>query len=752
MKPFLNECVLQSCMWKALLVACGFTQAANVVADDGEVSFEQQVAPLLISHCLECHSPTTINGGLLLSTDAGLHNGGDSGPAVNFDDVDASLLLQRVEHAEMPPPQQGQPRRLSDDQIATLRIWIAAGAPWPEGRTLDLFEQTTSLRAGRDWWSLRPVSRPDVPTVQHVEMVRNPIDAFIVSGLETAGLVPAPTADPRTRLRRLYYDLTGLPPSFEELEAFAADPSDSAWEAQIDRLLASPQYGERWGRYWLDVVRYADTSGYERDQEKPYSWRYRDWVVEAFNSDMPYDEFIVSQLAGDEVEDRTESSVVATGFLRLGTWNDEPNDPEDYKYERLEDLVHATSSAFLGLTVKCARCHDHKFDPIPQLDYYRMAAAFWPGPIEPRERELLGGPSIEELGFDEVLGWTDVRTDPPEFHLLEKGDRHRLGPVVDAEELSFLPELSFVELSDEHNTTGNRLRLAEWIADDDNPLTPRVMVNRLWLHHFGEGLVRSVNNFGFQGDQPTHPELLDWLASEFIANGWQLKPLHKLILMSSTWQQSADHPDWEGYAQIDAANRLWWRAERRRLDAEALRDSLLTAAGVIDLQVGGPGFRPDIAAAALEGLSRKDADWVPSDEAEQHRRSLYIFNKRGLLPPLMTTFDQCDSTLPCGQRDVTTVPSQSLTLLNNPFTHDCSRQLAARVLEHAGSEVSDQIVLAWQMALARTPDEIEITLAQSYLDQQASRFAAEGHESPAQKALESLCHALLNSNEFVYVD
>ncbi len=739
--------------WRALFLGCCLALAGSVQADERDDHFEQQIAPLLISHCLECHAASTKSGGLLLTTADGMQSGGDSGTAVDLNNAADSLLLQRVTHGEMPPPQQGQSRRLADADIATLTVWIEQGAYWPAGRVLDLFEQTTATRAGLDWWALQPVVRPELPVVANAEFVQTPIDAFILSQLESASLTPAPLADPRERLRRLYYDLIGLPPSFEELEAFAADPSPAAWESAIDRLLASPQYGERWGRYWLDVVRYADTSGYERDQEKPFSWRYRDWVVAAFNSDMPYDDFVRAQIAGDELPDRTEADVIATGFLRLGTWNDEPNDPEDYKYERLEDMVHATSSAFLGLTVKCARCHDHKFDPIPQLDYYRMAAAFWPGPIEPRERELLGGPSADELGFPEVLGWTDVRAEPPPLHLLEKGERHRPGPVVESDPLSFLPALASLETTPAGSmATGRRLRLAEWIASDQNPLTSRVIVNRIWLHHFGEGLIRSPNNLGFQGDLPTHPELLDWLASELVANGWHLKPLHKLILMSSTWQQSAIHPNWEQYSQMDAANRLWWHAERRRLDAEGLRDSMLSAAGILDLRVGGPGFRPDVAAAALEGLSRKDADWTPSSPEEQRRRSLYIFNKRGLLPPLMTTFDQCDTTLPCGQRDVTIVPSQALTLLNNPFTHDCGNNLAARVVSSAGNDLISQIEAAWRLSLGRSPDDAEVTVAQMFLAEQAARFAATGSDTADQRALESLCHALLNSNEFLYID
>ena len=387
----------------------------------------------------------------------------------------------------------------------------------------------------------------------------------------------APPADKRTLIRRVYFDLLGLPPTYEEVEAFAKDNSPDAYEKLIDKLLASPHYGERWGRYWLDVARYAETCGYERDQVKPDVWKYRDWVIKAFNDDMPYDRFVLEQLAGDELPDASASTVIATGFIRLGTWNDEPNDPNEYKYDRLEDMVGATSTAFLALTVKCARCHDHKFDAIRQTDYYRMAGAFWAGFIEPGPREHLGGPNAKALGHDGVFGWTDRGRDVPPIKLLKKGDPNRPGAVVEPGHLSTVPALDKPLASPPASakTTTRRLQLAQWIVDPKNPLTARVWVNRVWQYHFGFGLVRTPDNFGFTGEKPTHPELLDWLASEFVAGGWRTKRLHKLILLSATYRQSSLHPKQDEYAKTDAGNRLWWRAERRRLDAEALRDSLL---------------------------------------------------------------------------------------------------------------------------------------------------------------------------------
>lgn len=694
-------------------------------AADAPPDFETEIAPILIKRCVECHQEPTPAGNLLLTTRDGLLEGGDSGAVVDLESPDYSYLLERVHSGDMPPEERGRARKLPDAEIDLLERWIAAQAEWPEGRTLDWFERTNEVRAGRDWWSLQPIVRPDVPQIRSPHQPANPIDAFVMARLEAAQMTPAPPADKRTLLRRLYYDMIGLPPTEEQIECFVADSSPQAWERVVEQVLESPHYGERWGRYWLDLVRYADTSGYERDQEKPYAWKYRDWVVRAFNEDLPYDQFIIHQLAGDELPDRDEQSVIATGFLRLGAWNDEPNEPLDYQYERLEDLVHATSSAFLGLTVKCARCHAHKFDPITQEDYYRMGTAFWAGPIAPRDRELLGGPSEEELGYENVLAWTDVTRQPPPLQMLKNGERHHPIQEVTPATLSILPSLeqAFNRPADSAKTSQRRLQLAHWLADPQNPLPPRVLANRLWLHHFGEGIVRSPNNFGFLADPPTHPELLDWLAAEFVSGGWTIKRMHRLILTSETWQQSSLHPQHADYQQKDAANRLWWRAECRRLDAEALRDSMLAVAGEIDLRLGGPGFRPEISAEALEGLSMKSGAWTPSEPAERRRRSLYMFSKRALLLPMMTTFDLCDATQPCGQRDVTTLPTQALTMLNNPFVHEQSERIGMEV----ATEFVDperQVQELWRRVYGRGPTAAELQYATEHVARQSERFEA----------------------------
>ena len=742
-------------MAQSSALACALLAAVSLSAAESRQTFDRDVAPILVKHCLECHNAQDASGGLVLSQRDAALRGGMNGVVIRPHDPNRSRLLQRIRANEMPPPRQGSQQRLTPTEVTALEEWIRSGAEWPEGRVLDLYEQTNDVRGGRDWWSFQPVVRPQVPDIgRSTDHVANPVDAFILDALQRTHMEPAPRADRRTLIRRLYFDVLGIPPTSEQIEAFVDDPTEDTWERLIEQVLASPQYGERWARHWLDVVRFAETSGYERDQEKPFAWRYRDWVVSALNTNVPYDRFVQEQLAGDEIPDRSEQTVIATGFLRLGTWNDEPNDPEDYKYERLEDLVHATSTAFLGLTVKCARCHDHKFDPVPQRDYYRMAAVFWPGPIEARDRSYLGGPSAEELGFADVLGWTDLSPNPPPLHLLKKGDRHRPGPVVEPGPLSLFPALNreFEAPAAGAATSQRRLQLARWIIDPKNPLTARVMVNRLWLHHFGQGLVRSPDNFGFQGEPPTHPELLDWLASEFMDGGWDIKRLHRLILRSAAWQQASVHPEHAAYNERDAENRLWWRAERRRLDAESLRDAWLAASGELDPRIGGPSFKPTIDPAALEGLSRKADAWHASPPEEQRRRSLYIFTQRSLLPPLMTTFDLTDTTLPCGQRDATTAVPQALALLNNPFVHERSTALARRVRSTAGRDSSQQIESAWRQALGRSPEDDEAMLARHHLQAQQRRYAGSGVRDPDLLALASLCHVLLNSNEFLYVD
>lgn len=736
--------IISSVAANVLAVWCGVAVAA-----DGAPDFEREIVPLIAERCLECHSGADASGGLNLTRREMAIAGGDNGQAIQPGDPDSSLLVTRVSAGEMPPEKNGKPQPLSAAEVALLRHWVRSGAAWPDGRVLDPYERTTAKRGGRDWWSLQPVQRPKVPEVADVGRIANPIDAFVQQKLNERNFTAAPPADRRTLLRRVTFDLIGLPPSPEEIDAFVADQSPHAYDKVVDRLLDSPHFGERQARWWLDLVRFAETNGYERDAEKPYAWRYRDWVIDAFNDDKPYDHFVLEQLAGDELPDRSESTAIATGFLRLGTWDDEPNDPLEYQYDRLEDLVHTTATAFLGLSVKCARCHDHKFDPIPQTDYYRVAAAFWGGPVAHRQRELNGGPTKEELGFD-VLGWTDITRDPPPLHVLKKGNVHRPGAAISAGSLT--ATVSFVRdfspPAADAKSTHRRLQLAQWIVDPQNPLTVRVMVNRLWQQHFGEGLVRSPDNFGFLGQKPTHPQLLDWLASELIGGKWRLKRIHKLMVMSETYRQSSIHPQQAVYEQRDANNLWFWRANRRRLDAESLRDAILWTSGRLDLRGGGPSFRAPISAEALEGLSMKTGGYRASLAEDTHRRSIYMFVKRALPVPLMSTFDACDTTSPTGRRDVTIVAPQALALMNNEWVHEETAAFAKRVLAAASSD-SDRVDKAWCWAFGRRPAAPEREAALAYLQ---NRQAGNDEAATSAAAWASLCHVLINANEFIYTD
>jgi hypothetical protein len=597
--------------------------------------------------------------------------------------------------------------KLKAGQIADLRTWIEQGAPFP---------QYAKSSHSAKLWSLAPLKKPNLPRTR--TPYKNPIDAFILAKLEQKGFQPAPLAGKRELLRRVYFDLIGLPPSPVEAKRFLADVSPKAYERLVDRLLASSHYGERWARYWLDLVRYADTNGYERDGAKPYAWKYRDYVIRALNSDKPFSQFLTEQLAGDEVAWRSEESVTATGFLRLGTWDDEPNDALEYKYERLDDLVHATGVTFLGLTVRCARCHDHKFDPIPQKDYYAFGSAFFGGYLDPGDGKLMGGPPPEKLGYP-TLGFTEKAREAPALHLLTSGDPRRPKEPVSPAFLSLVSNFSKTvrEPASSATTSQRRLQLAEWLLDPRHPLTARVFVNRIWQHHFGEGLVRTPNNFGTKGTPPTHPELLDWLAKDFMENGWRIKRLHRLILLSDAYRRSTMHPLQARYLQKDASNLTLWRFNRQRLDADALRDSILAISGNLNMKQGGEGFTPSVTREALEGLSRKGAEWNPSPPDEQRRRSIYMFLKRALIMPFMTAFDFGDTTAPLEQRDVTTVAPQALALLNNPFVEAQAEVLARRIEREGGKVPKQQVERLWRLAFGRSPNQKEERLALEYLQQ-----------------------------------
>lgn len=738
--------------------------------------FETKIRPVLVESCFKCHGAGKQKGGLRLDSLAGLLTGGDRGPALAPGQPEGSLLIKAISYSDpelkMPPS-----KKLPPQQIADLTQWIKMGAPWPGS---DNVEAPTTRRGefqiterDRAHWAFQSIRRPAVPLIQQTAWSANPIDAFILAQLEAKGLAPNPPAPKRELIRRVYYDLTGLPPTPQEVETFVADRSPRAYEALIDRLLDSPRYGEKWGRHWLDLVRFAETNSYERDNPKPNAWRYRDYVIRSFNEDKPYDRFIREQLAGDELPERDPDGLIATGYYRLGIWDDEPTDRDQARYDGLDDIVATTGQVFLGLTFDCARCHDHKIDPVPQKDYYRLLAFFhninhfhngghtdearivtdasgrqtfeYLSRLEPKDREQLK--LKPRVLTDRVLCVTEAGNRAPDTFVLLRGNPHIPGDKVDPAFPLILsaPSPNLPPPVPGARTSGRRLVLANWIASRDNRLTARVMANRIWQHHFGRGIVRSPNNYGLQGDRPTHPELLDWLASEFMDQGWRLKPLHRLILTSNAYRTSS-----RGNAAAlaaDPANDLFWRFDMRRLTAEEIRDSLLAITGTLSLKMYGPGIYVDIPKEVLAGQSRPGAGWGQSPADEQNRRSIYIHVKRSLITPILESFDVAETDRAAPVRFVTTQPTQALGMLNGEFLNQQAALLTERLRHEAGADVHKQIRLALQLATSRPASEPEVRRGVELIES----FRREDGVS-AEVALKGFCLMVLNLNEFVYLD
>ena len=754
-----------------LTTAPASAQTAQTPAD-GIKLFEENVRPVLEQNCFMCHSdPERAENGLLLTTRAGLLRGGERGSAVSTSEPAMSLLLHAVEYGDdqlqMPPS-----GRLADTEIDAIRQWVLLGAPFGGDEdeltqvapAEDAFEITDADRA---WWSVRPLVRPDVPAVAASDWPLNPIDHFLLARIEAAGLEPPPAADRRALIRRSTYDLTGLPPTLEEVEAFERDQRPDAWERLIDRLLASPHYGERWGRHWLDLVRYAETDGYERDRKKPSAWRYRDWVIDALNADMPYNEFLTHQLAGDEIENPTAASVIATGYLRLGIWDDEPTDTELAQYDDLDSVLDTTSRVMLGMSIGCARCHNHRGDPIPQTDYYRMLSFFRGiapykvgggnqptpenytdhipadlGTAEPN-RPLVEGPPANLI---EVLRVKEIGPKAPPTHVLIRGNPHAPAERVEPGFPLILgnadPRLA--ERPPNSPTTGRRLALARWIGDDGNLRTSRVMANRLWQYHFGRGLSPTPNDFGRFGQEATHPELLDWLATEFTARDWSLKAMHRLIMTSRAYRMSSRPPD--GALEADPGNDLFSRFNMRRLTAEEIRDSVLAATGRLNLELGGPSVYPPMPAEVLATASRPDEAWGEATEEQAFRRSVYIHVKRSLLHPLLESLDMADTDSTCPVRFTTTQPTQALLMLNGEFMSEQAAALANRVGDDGGA-LEDRVAVALQVVLARQPNNAEVARGVGLVEELERE---EGFDPEA--AFASFSLLLLNLNEFAYVD
>jgi hypothetical protein len=740
--------------------------------------FETKVRPVLADNCFKCHGAAKQRGGLRLDSRAELLAGGEHGPALVPGQPEKSLLIRALAHTEKPkmPPS----KKLDAQQIADLTQWVKMGAPWPAGESAS----TSTVRRGpfqitdkdRAHWAFQPVKRPAIPQVKDTSWATNPIDAFILSRLEAKSLRPNPPATKRELIRRVTYDLTGLPPTPEEVEAFVADPSPRAYETLIDRLLASPRYGEKWGRHWLDLVRFAETNSYERDNPKPNAWRYRDYVIRAFNDDKPYNRFLKEQLAGDELAasgqenaDAAVDAIIATGFYRLGIWDDEPSDPELARYDGLDDIITTTGQTFLGLTVDCARCHDHKIDPIAQKDYYRLLGFFRSinhfrngGPTDevrlitdpdgrrstaPLLPQMKGPGRKKPAPGDTILCVTESGARAPDTFVLQRGNPQARGekvepgfPVILRPEAPIIPPPSAGA-----RTTGHRLALASWIASTDNPLTARVMANRIWQYHFGRGIVRSASNFGLQGDRPTHPELLDWLASEFVARGWHMKALHRLILTSNAYRMSARNNAMALAA--DPANDLFWRFDMRRLSAEEIRDSILAVSGTLNLKMYGPGIYVDIPREVLAGQSRPGYGWGKSSPAEQARRSVYIHVKRSLLTPILESFDVAEPDRSSPVRFASTQPTQALGMMNSEFLNQQAELFSARLRGEAGEDVSKQVRRAICLAMSRPATDAEVRRGVQLIEALRKQDG-----TSADVALRYYCLVVLNLNAFLYLD
>lgn len=940
---------------------------ANDLTDAEKVEFfNSQVKPILQQNCFQCHGDAdAAEGGLELTSREKILEGGNYGPVVSLENPADSFLLEMVgygqETAQMPPD-----GRLDDADLEILAKWINLGLPYPiQDTDLQPIPKTTS-----DYWAYRPLKRPQVPSVNASDWVNNPIDAFILAKLQAHGLTPAAPANKLTLIRRIYYDLTGLPPSPEAVEAFLNNTAPDAYEKRIDKLLKSPRYGEKWGRHWLDLVRYAETNGYENDSDKPYVWRYRDYVINAFNKDKPYNQFIKEQLAGDELDAVTTETVIATGYHKLGVWDTGPADRKLARYDYLDDIVSTTGQVMLGMTIGCARCHDHKIDPISTRDYYSLLAFFHDitpnnhGPLadigtpeqqavrdkllaekrlaeqaaqdklfEIQEiikielaqhiaeailpdlptspmRELtyrfyrdtfeqfpadfaLFEPTAEGRLFSnlfslapasrkkdiglvfegvlqvpadttytfhinlqgacrliidsykvaELIGERDVEIaltqgdvpirleyfnkdlDKPQLevswsgtnfekqplstnaavnfnellkthaelvetnaslkalvdqqkelqkqrdqrrrqrvpyehqalavsereqtptHILRRGNPHLVGREVKPAfpEVLNPSAVDVPPVPEDAKSSGKRRVFAEWVASAKNPLTARVIVNRIWQHHFGRGIVRSTNDFGQLGTPPTRPELLDWLASEFIASGWRLKAMHKLIMTSSAYRMSAQsNPK---CAQQDPNNDFFWRFDMRRLTAEEIRDTVLWITGKLNLKMGGPSVFPELPEEVLATSSRPRSVWGQSPPEEANRRSVYVKVKRSLLVPILNQYDQADTDSTCPVRFSTTVPTQSLTMLNGKFINDQALAFANKMRWEGGVTVEDRVRFGLRLVLCREPEPSEVQQALTFMQE------LQQHEGVSSEvALDRFALLALNLNEFIFLD
>ncbi len=866
---------------RTVSIALAFSVSGSIFAVCGAdpVSFSKDVQPILHESCWNCHGPTQQMSSLSLYTRDTAMKGGQHGAVIVPGKAEKSRLYRLVAGLDLPQMPFGG-GTLTDKQIATLKAWIDQGAPWdadppPAVTTAAPVKDdpaTHQLPPGaRNYWAFKLPVQARVPYFG--EDMTNPVDRFLEKARREKGLKAAPAADRATLVRRAYLDLLGLPPTPAEVGEFVNDKAPDAWSRLIDKLLDSPRYGERWGRHWLDVARYADSSGFEYDYDRPDAWRYRDYVVRSFNQDKPYNVFIKEQIAGDELDWKTDDSMIATGFLRAGARVAfrEKDNPER-RYDYLDDLIATVGRGVLGLTVQCARCHDHKFDPILQKDYYALEASlfgyvettyplvprpeaeayekkmaeidaaeksmkaeikaieapvfqrlmaeavktkfpsnvreafekpekdrtegerllvaqipdaffFDPLPVDknlsPEEaarKKVLRGQiaalekqrpkpipvaeiatdgdyrSTPEGRGDETIGCPQCRVpDPTAGPYVTKGDaQYRMPPSYlllrgDPDTKGVLMKPGFVTVATygdppteipnpDGHTSGRRRALAEWLVSPQNPLTARVEVNRIWADHFGRGIVGSVDNFGRMGDAPTNPELLDWLAVEFMNRGWSVKQMHRLIMTSQAYQMASSYHNDENISK-DPEDYNLWRYRMKRLDSDSVRDSILAVSGAINLAMGGPPVFPPMPKELLDATIHNA--WVKqADGPETWRRSVYVYRKRNLNVPMLEVFDMPDPNITAGPRSISTVPTQSLTLLNDEFVRHQAKLFAGRVEEGAPNDVAKQIDLAYRIALSRSPDEKELQIGMDLVKKQS---------------LEDFVQVVLNLNEFLYL-
>jgi mono/diheme cytochrome c family protein len=810
-----------------------------------------QVYALFEANCVRCHgNDPELAGGLDLRTEEGLLAGGENGRVVVPHDPEASPLYRQMARTSRPFMPFAKPQ-LPDAEIELVRRWIVSGASLGGVATstggaltaedLARLEDRPITDAERTYWAFVPPTRPDVPAADDAAWADNAIDAFLLREMRQRGLAPAPLASRATLVRRAYLDVLGLPPTPAQVTAFVTDERPDAWERLVDELLDSPHYGERWARHWMDVARYADSGGFEFDVDRPQMYRYRDYLVDSFNADKPYDRFVLEQLAGDELPDPTDESIIATGFLRVGT---EAGPGELNRLDELDDLITATSLTFMGVTVGCARCHDHKFDPIAQKDYYRMQAVFYPtvrawheleaddavaanraelarygALLEPLyeakkaleqpahrvlmdreiatlaqylqdawntpEEERTEGQQLNVIQMESSLAVDSLRgtitedavvelmtpnvaaahaavkaeiarleeerparlpaarvigeagREPEPSYFLHRGSAGSPGSVMAPGVLAVASrgEWDFAEPPPEADSSWRRRGFAEWLVNADNPLTPRVMVNRIWQHHFGEGIVRTPSNFGVMGTPPSHPELLDWLAVEFVERDWSMKAMHRLMLTSRAYRSSSvDDPD---NVAIDPENRAFWRMPRVRLEAEIIRDSILATAGTLDRTIGGPAIFPYIDPDLFEASTERNWPGLPDSDPSTWRRSLYVFSKRSIRYPMFEAFDQPNLVSSVGRRNRTTIAPQALILMNNPMVAFQATRFAERVRAEAGDEVEAQVAHAITLALARPPVAAELDNGVEYVSENTNGLA-------------DFCRLLFNLNEFLY--